>query len=425
VILDPASLASRLRLLRAQAGLAGAEAMPGAGAALDWNARVESLRAAQRVRESARIAAESALPGVEVARGVRCIRWAQAGLPAPPARLPWEPAAADGPLLLLDTETTGLAGGSGTLVFLLALARWQGERLELEQWLLTAPSAEAAWIDAWQASVPTAHTLVSYNGRAFDLPLLAARQRLSRRADRFLARPHWDLLAPVRRAFGSRWADCRLATAERKLLGLERVDDLPGAFAPAAWLAYLRHGETARLREAIAHNRQDVLTLARLLPALLRVHEEPEAHDADGAALARRLLQCGEHAAALAVLERTPGEAAALARARALRRDGRPREALAALEGTAGAERSAPILEAMAKLHEHVLREPAQAQAVATRLLALEPEAMRHARRLARLQRRIETPAPKRPARDGGFKRTGPLEVAGKRRPREGNSQTV
>lgn len=423
MILDGAGLASRLRQLRAQAGLA--DAAPEAEAGLDWQARIESLRAAQRVRESSRAAAEAALPGVEVARGVRCIRWTQSGLPAPPARLPWEPSAAEGLLLLLDTETTGLAGGSGTLVFLLAMARWQDRSLELEQWLLTAPAAEADWIDAWQATLPPQHTLVSYNGRAFDIPLLAARQRLSRRADRFLDRPHWDLLAPVRRAFGSRWDDCRLATVERKLLGLERVDDLPGAFAPAAWLAFLRHGETARLREAIAHNRQDVLTLARLLPALLRVHAEPAAHDADGTALARRLLQCGEREAALAVLERTPGESAALARARALRRDGRPREALAVLEGADGAERSVPILEALAKLHEHVERDLARAHAIATQLTAIEPGAVRHARRLARLQRRIETPNPKRPATDGGFKRTGPLEVAGKRRPREGDSQTV
>jgi hypothetical protein len=388
MILDGAGLASRLRQLRAEAGLA--DAVPDPEAVGDWSARIESLRAAQRVRESSRVAAEAALPGVEIARGVRCVRWSQAGLPAPPVRLPWEPAAADGPLLLLDTETTGLAGGSGTLVFLLALARWEGERLELEQWLLTAPSAEAAWIDAWHAGLPVAHTLVSYNGRAFDIPLLAARQRLSRRPDRFLDRPHWDLLAPVRRAFGSRWDDCRLATAERKLLGLERVDDLPGAFAPAAWLAFLRHGETARLREAIAHNRQDVLSLARLLPALLRVHAEPEAYDADGTALARRLLQCGEREAALAVLERTPGESAALARARELRRDGRPREALEALEGVDGAERSVPILEALAKLHEHILREPQIALARAVALSRLEPEATRHHRRIDRLRRRID-----------------------------------
>lgn len=393
MILDPASLASRLRLLRAQAGVVAAPAAAGADDGLDWDARVASLRAAQRVRESTRLAAEAALPGEEVARGVRRIRATQAGMPAPPARLPWEPAAADGPLVLLDTETTGLAGGSGTLVFLLAMARWEEDRLELDQWLLTAPSAEAAWIDAWQASLPAAHTLVSYNGRAFDLPLLAARQRLARRPDRFLERPHWDLLAPVRRAFASRWDDCRLATAERRLLGLERTGDLPGAFAPAAWLAFLRHGETARLREAIAHNRQDVLSLARLLPALLRVHAEPGRYDADGAALARRLLQCGAHEAALAVLERTPGEAAALALARVLRREGRAMEARAALESSPGAERSPAILEALAKLHEHVLRDPRAARAVAIRLAALQPDAARHRRRLARLQRRIEAPA--------------------------------
>jgi len=89
-------------------------------------------------------------------------------------------------------------------------------------------------------------------------------------------RTHLDLLYGVRRAFARVWPDCRLATVERRLLGTVRQDDLPGAGAPAAWFAHVRSGNASRLSKVLDHNRQDVVSLAQLIPKLVNIHSRPE-----------------------------------------------------------------------------------------------------------------------------------------------------
>ncbi|MFN9738145.1 MAG: ribonuclease H-like domain-containing protein [Pseudomonadota bacterium] len=356
----------------------------------DWAARIESLRQAQRVREARRYRAERALPGTEVAPGVRCIGF-RAPLP-PCARdaVPWEAGeGAAGPLVYLDTETTGLAGGTGTLVFLLGLAWHDGDALAVQQWLLVSPGAEERLYRAVMERLPENPHLVSFNGKAFDLPLLATRLRLARLRDPFAGRAHWDLLHPLRRAFDSRWPDCRLQTAERRLLGIERVDDLPGAFAPQAWTAFLRHGETAMLGEAIRHNRDDVVALARLLPALRAVYADPSRFDADAASIGRRLAQAGRADAARRALEGALHDAGARrALARICARQRRWAEVEALLAPLADAARPCvQALERLAKIAEHVHHDRARARALTERLVALAPTEPRHRNRLARLSR--------------------------------------
>ena len=146
--------------------------------------------------------------------------------------------------LYLDTETTGLAGGSGTRVFLLGLARLQSGRLHSRQYLLARIGGESALLAHAAGWLRPEERLVSYNGKSFDLPLLATRYRLAGLADPFAGRDHLDLLHRVRRAYAGRWQDCRLASAERRLLGIERHDDLPGSQAPEAWLQWLRTGRS-------------------------------------------------------------------------------------------------------------------------------------------------------------------------------------
>ncbi|HVF34400.1 MAG TPA: ribonuclease H-like domain-containing protein [Candidatus Saccharimonadia bacterium] len=301
----------------------------------------------------------------------------------------WERERAEGPLLFLDTETTGLSGGTGTLVFMLGLARVVGDRLEAEQWLLTRPSGEPAMLAALAERVPGDAILVSYNGKAFDIPLIAARHALHRRRDPFAGKPHFDLLAPTRRAFETRWPDCRLQTAERRLLGIERVDDLPGAFAPAAFTTLLRTGDGALMRRVLDHNRQDLHSLAYLIAALERVYADPHAFDADAAAVARRLIANDRHGEAEHALEAAlPSQRDArreLARLR--RRQGRHGDA-AALWRPLAESGCVRAVESLAKIEEHVYRNLAAAQALAQRLVALEPAEPRHAHRLARLERR-------------------------------------
>ncbi|GAA5076986.1 ribonuclease H-like domain-containing protein [Lysobacter panacisoli] len=211
------------------------------------------------------------VPGLEIAPGLRLIE----------TRVPFGPDAAwiDGRfdrrealqaerLVFFDTETTGLAGGSGTRAFMVGAADWHDGALRVRQLLITTMSGEAAMLDAFRQWLHPDSVLVSYNGKCYDAPLLATRYRLNRMRNPLADFAHVDLLYPTRRRYRGRWENCRLATIERRALGVVREDDLPGSEAPAAWLSYLRGGSAHNLRRVLAHNDRDVVTLAQLLSHL-------------------------------------------------------------------------------------------------------------------------------------------------------------
>jgi len=167
-------------------------------------------------------------------------------------------------LLHFDTETTGLAGGTGTRAFMIGAADWQPGGLRLRQLTITTMAAEAGMLRRFAQWLAPDTVLVSYNGKCYDAPLLNTRYRLARLPSPLPGLPHLDLLHPSRRRWKGRWENCRLGTIERQVLDVVREDDLPGSEAPRAWLDYLRGGSARDLRRVAEHNAQDLRSLAGL-----------------------------------------------------------------------------------------------------------------------------------------------------------------
>jgi hypothetical protein len=307
-------------------------------------------------------------------------------LPVPQAR---DPGAEGVPWLCLDTETSGLAGGTGTWAFLTGLLRQTPAGWLLRQILLARLDAEPAYLEAVAAELARPIRLLSYNGRAFDAPLLATRMRLAGRPDPLPHLAHLDLLAPTRRAFGHAWPDCRLVTAESRLLGFARRDDLPGAEAPRAWLGWLQGGKTAPLARVLRHNRLDLVSLAVLLPALDAVYADPAAWGADLRAVAAAHRAAGDPNRALALLEggRRRLDARGLHDlARLYRRRGDWPGAVAVWQGLEAAG-DPEARAALARYHEHRVGDPHRALELADRLPPGPDRDRRRSRLLARCAR--------------------------------------
>ena len=169
-------------------------------------------------------------------------------------------------LLAFDTETTGLAGGTGTRAFMIGAADLTPDgRLRVRQLLTTTLAAEAAMLDTFAGWLHADTVLVSYNGRSYDSPLLKTRYRLARMPCPVTPLRHLDLLHPARRRWRGVWENCRLATIERHVLHVLREDDLPGSEAPRAWRDYLQGGDARDLRRVLQHNHTDVRSLMALL----------------------------------------------------------------------------------------------------------------------------------------------------------------
>ncbi|WP_425608066.1 ribonuclease H-like domain-containing protein [Pseudoxanthomonas winnipegensis] len=227
---------------------------------------------------------DRSLPGRELSPGLHLI---EAFLPQPIPRAALslafakrhEEAVHPRDLLFFDTETTGLAGGTGTRAFMIGAADWHvdadgGEGLRVRQLMISTMAAEAPMLRAFAGWLSPTTVLSSYNGRCYDAPLLKTRYRLARMAEPLSALDHVDLLFPTRRRYRGTWENCRLATIERQLLRIVRQDDLPGAEAPAAWLSFLRGGSAGNLRRVAEHNRQDVVTLAQLFQRLVQAEAD-------------------------------------------------------------------------------------------------------------------------------------------------------
>jgi len=166
--------------------------------------------------------------------------------------------------LFLDTETTGLAGGSGTCPFLIGLGWVEDDNFVVRQLFMRDYGEEPAVLHALGELLARFQILVSYNGKTFDIPLLETRFILSRLRLSFEHMLHFDLLHPARSLWKARIESCRLMELEHRLLGLEREDDIPGQFIPDIYFRFVRGGDPTKMHHVFQHNRDDIVSLAAL-----------------------------------------------------------------------------------------------------------------------------------------------------------------
>ena len=303
--------------------------------------------------------------------------------------------------LFLDTETTGLAGGTGTVPFLCGIAWFEDESMRIQQLFLPELGREAPMLHWLRERVQRSSCVVSFNGKTFDWPLLRNRFVLNRVRAPALP-PHVDLLHCARRILRPRLKSVRLVELERKVLGMYREDDISGALIPQLYFDYLDGGDMSPMAKVIEHNANDLIALAALVAELVGHFDEVHGGDdpRDHLAYAKVAERTGDPARARSfavAAAKGGGEAACtveacLLDARMARRGGElddeERALLAALEAADADELRAAVQLALAKFYEHRRKDLGRAlEHAGGTALAEGDEAAE--RRVTRLQSRL------------------------------------
>ena len=176
----------------------------------------------------------------------------------------------------LDTETTGLVGGTGTYAFLIGVGRFDGHQFRLAQFFMRDPIEEPAVLAALSNFLQPCMALVTFNGKAFDVPLLNTRHIANGANPSLAVFPNIDLLPIARRIWRHTLSNRSLGNLEEKIIGAERTHlDVPGWMIPGIYFDYLRSGDSRPLKRVFYHNAMDILSLAALFNHLARMLEDP------------------------------------------------------------------------------------------------------------------------------------------------------
>lgn len=309
----------------------------------------------------------------------------------------------------LDTETTGLAGGSGTYAFLIGVGRICEEGFRVRQFFMRDYGEEASLLHGLAEHLAQFDVLITYNGKTYDQPLLETRYRMARARPPFGRMAHLDLLHGARRLWKLRLESCRLVDLENQILGVEREGDLPGEMIPYVYFEYLRTQQAFRLVPIFHHNAVDILTTACLTGIVPFAFREPDAaplaHGTDLVGLARWMLKAGRSEQALELMRRavemglpddllfrTLWDTAALEK-----KMGNEPAALAVWTDLASGRNPYRVqaLEALAKYYEHRERNyPMALEMIRSARALADSEDL--GRRQARLERRLAKPRPGR-----------------------------
>jgi len=187
--------------------------------------------------------------------------------------------------LFIDLETTGLAGGTGTLPFLVGMGYFRNDKFNIAQYFLGEPADEGRMIDELAAFFKEMdfQAVVTYNGKAFDLPLIETRFILNRKPFSLTDLPHLDLLFSARSLWKHKHDSCRLCHLAQEIVEAERAEDIPSAEIPYIYSTYLRSGDFSLIEPILYHNQEDLLSLLGLTiaAAKLFVEDREEAEEFD------------------------------------------------------------------------------------------------------------------------------------------------
>ena len=193
--------------------------------------------------------------------------------------------------IFIDTETTGLSGGTGTYAFLVGVGRFEEGNFVLRQYFMRDYDEEEAMLLPLADLFRQAQGVVTYNGKAFDIPLLQTRFITARIRICLEDLPHLDLLHVARRLWRARLRDCSLGNVESEVLGVTRHGDIPSHLIPQVYFHYLRTRDARRLAAVFCHNEQDIVSLVGLASRAAQLVTAPpdmvEAHPLDLLSLAR------------------------------------------------------------------------------------------------------------------------------------------
>jgi len=219
--------------------------------------------------------------------------------------------------LFLDTETTGLAGGTGTYAFLVGLAWWESGGIQIEQLFMRDHDEEHSILLQIGERLRERPVLVTFNGKCFDWPLLQNRFRMTRQIELPELAAHLDFLHPARQLWRLRFNSMRLADLERHVLdaetlGWSRREDIDSSRIPEYYFDFLRGGSAENVAGVFRHNRMDLRGLAALAGRILRTLANFETSGDDQAplelyAISRLLNRRGERSRARSACERSLG----------------------------------------------------------------------------------------------------------------------
>jgi uncharacterized protein YprB with RNaseH-like and TPR domain len=183
----------------------------------------------------------------------------------------------------IDTETSGLAGGTGTIVFLTGVGVFEDDQYVVRQYFARNPAEEVAYLQQLAEQLQQAQGLVSFNGKSFDLPLLRSRFILAGIAPP-RTMPHLDLLHPARRLWRDRLGACNFGNLETNILAHHRTgQDIPSWMIPNLWFRFAKgENNVDDMAGVLYHNQEDIVSMAPLAHVLLATFAgviAPHPHD--------------------------------------------------------------------------------------------------------------------------------------------------